>query len=62
MGSIAQLNNSPPKIDMPHQLHFFKNFLHSSEALHACKYSSLCPVIVLIQGYQSPLLPTVALF
>ena len=54
MGGTAQLNNNPPKIDMPHQLRlfFFLNFLQSSEALHACKYSSLCPVILLIQGYQ----------
>ena len=65
MGSLAQLNNNPPKIDMPHQLRcvfFFFNFLQISEALHACKYSSLGPDIILIRGSQPPLLTNVALF
>lgn len=44
MGGIAQLNNNPPKIDMPHQLKFF--FLISYKAQKLCMHVNI-PLYVL---------------
>lgn len=46
MGGIAQLNNNPPKIDMPHQLKLFFFFLISYKAQKLCMHVNI-PLYVL---------------